>query len=174
METGRPAAGGAPARGGMSQPIRVLLVDNEPDFLETISFWLRAQGYLVNQAPDGESAVRLAADWKPDVIFLDVLMPGMDGIETLRRIRAIDKQLPVILVTASALTDENKYAGARALGISGLFPKGSSHERLSQILQVALRRLRRPAAGNPPPAGPLARLREALEKLRKPPPPPPG
>ena len=150
----------------MSPAIRVLLVDNEPDFLETISFWLTSQGYQVNQAPDGESAVRIVADWKPGVIFLDVLMPGMDGIETLRRIRAIDKQVPVILVTASALTDENKYAGARALGISGLFPKGSSHEQLSQILQVALRRLRRPSAeaGLAPTGGPFGWLRSLFKK----------
>ena len=148
------------------QLIRVLLVDNEPDFLETISFWLTTKGYHVSQAPDGETAVRLVAEWKPDVIFLDVLMPEMDGIETLRRIRAIDKRLPVILVTASTLTDENKYAGARALGISGLFPKGSSHEQLSQILQVALRRLRRPADPSSGGAGGLfGKLRQQLQRL---------
>ena len=142
----------------MSPTIRVLLVDNEPDFLETISFWLRDQGYQVMSADDGEHAVKLVTEWKPDVIFLDVLMPGMDGIETLRRIRAIRKTLPVILVTASVMTDERRYAAARALGIAGLFPKGSSHKQLSQTLQVALRHLRRPGGSDGGPFGWLRKL----------------
>lgn len=156
----------------MPAPIRVLLVDNEPDFLEPISFWLRNQGYQVMSADDGEAAVGLVTSWKPDVIFLDVLMPGMDGIETLRRIRALHKTLPVILVTASNLTDENRYAGARALGIAGLFPKGSSHEQLSSILHTALRRIRRPEAGTPAGVpGPYQRFQHALRNFfnRQPP-----
>jgi two-component system response regulator MprA len=160
----------------MSQTVRVLLVDDEPDFLEAISFWLGSKGYQVNKASTGEAALQLLKEQRHDVVFLDVMMPGMDGIETLRRIRALDKDLPVILVTASSMTDENKYAGAKALGIAGLFPKGSSLTQLSEILQVCLRHIKRhdmaPASAAPSTEGPLAKFRAALSKILKRPPAP--
>ena len=128
----------------MGQPIRVLLVDDERDFLETISFWLSAKGYQVSIAIGGEQALEHLKRERPDIVCLDVNMPGIDGIETLRRIRTVHKQLPVILVTAS-YQDQNKFAGAQALGISGLFPKGGSLSELSQALEVALRTHAKPS-----------------------------
>ena len=154
----------------MAEPIRVLLVDDEPDFQETIAFWLTAKGYQVSKARSGQDALAILKENHQDVVFLDVNMPVMDGIETLRRIRAINKSLPVILVTASNLTDENQYAGAKALGISGLFPKGSDLTQLTEVLQVALRRLRRadPAASvAPAPQNPPASANPSSGILRK-------
>jgi len=130
----------------MAEPIRVLLVDDEPDFHETISFWLKSKGHQVVTAMSGAQALQRVRSQAADIVFLDVMMPKMDGIETLRQIRAFNKAIPVILVTASHLTDENQYAGARALGISGLFPKGSGLPVLSQVMEVAIRRLK-PSAG---------------------------
>ena len=146
----------------MTDTLRVLIVDNEPDFLETLSYWLRSKGYEVTQAIDGETAVRLVKEGQQDVVFLDILMPKTDGIETLRRIRTFDKKIPVILVTAS-IENENRFAGARALGISGVFPKQGSLEQLGQVLNVALRMLdksRRAALvpGRQAPAGFLQRI----------------
>lgn len=130
----------------MGEPIRVLLVDDEVDFLEAVSFWLTSQGYRVTTAESGERALTILKEERHDVVFLDVLMPKMDGIETLRRIRMFNKSLPVILVTTSTLEDEDKYVGAKALGIAGLFPKGTSLVQLGEILEVALRRIRAPRA----------------------------
>ena len=146
----------------MAEALRVLIVDNEPDFLETLSYWLRSKGYEITQAQDGDTAVKLVREGKQDVVFLDIVMPKIDGIETLRRIRTFNKRIPVILVTAS-IENENRFAGAKALGISGIFPKQGSLEQLGQVLDVALRMLKKsqssaPAASPPPRGNVLQRL----------------
>ena len=155
----------------MAASIQVLLVDDEPDFLEPLSFWLISKDYDVKTAVSGADALRMITELKPDVVFLDVKMPEMDGIETLRRIRASNKTLPVILMTA-AVDDEEKFSGARALGISGFFPKGSGLEQFAQALKVALRMLpqTQPATSSPeddptPRNTLLAFFRKVLRKL---------
>ena len=146
----------------MTEALRVLVVDNEPDFLETLSYWLRSKGYEITQAGDGDTAVKLVREGKQDVVFLDIVMPKIDGIETLRRIRTFNKRIPVILVTAS-IENENRFAGAKALGISGVFPKQGGLEQLGQVLGVALRMLKKSqqsgaAVSQPPHGGFLQRL----------------
>ena len=135
----------------MGNPIRVLVVDDEPDFLESVSFWLTSKGYQVEKASDGNTAVSLIQSNPPHVVFLDCMMPNIDGFETLRRIRAINKTLPVIMVTAG-VRDENKFAGAKALGLSGFFPKGGGLDQLAGILQVALRILPKTPPESPAPS----------------------
>ena len=144
----------------MADGAHVLLVDDEPDFQEALGFWFTSKGYRVSTASSGQEALDLIRATPPDIVFLDVNMPGLDGFETLRRLRTFDKALPVILVTA-AVQEDNRFAGAKALGIAGLFPKGSSLNDLTQVLNVALRRLRPQtpstvpapaAASSPPPA----------------------
>ena len=164
----------------MAEPVRVLLVDDEADFLESVGFWLTSKGYHITKAKNGAAALDILKEGRHNVVFLDVMMPVLDGIETLRRLRAFNKTIPVILVTASNLTDENRYAGARALGISGLFPKGSSLTQLTQVLEVALRALKKSAptadraaaSESPAPrqgllAGAFAALRKALRPARR-------
>ena len=135
----------------MGEPIRVLLIDDEPDFLESTSFWLTSKGYQVEQTSDGETGVSMIQSNPPHVVFLDCMMPHIDGFETLRRIRAINKTLPVIMVTAG-VGDENKFAGARALGMSGFFPKGGGLDQLASVLQVALRILPKTLPESPAPS----------------------
>lgn len=118
--------------------IEVLLVDDKPDFTEPVAFWLESKGYSVVVAHDGKSAVRAIRKDRPDIVFLDLIMPVMDGIETLRHIRRFDSRLPVIVVTV-AYTDREKFAEARNLGISGFFPKKGSFKRLGKIIEVTLR-----------------------------------
>ena len=131
----------------MDQKPRILLVDDEPDFIETISFWLTAKGYPVTKAESGFTALEILQQKQHDVVFLDVNMPKMDGVETLRHIRKFNATLPVIMVTA-AFQDDVKFTEAKALGISGFFPKGTSLTQLGNVLEVALRTLRPP---NPSP-----------------------
>ena len=160
----------------MSEQVRVLLVDDEQDFVESVGFWLTSKGYHITKADSGETALAILKDGHHDVVFLDVMMPGLDGIETLRRLRAFNKTIPVVLVTASNLSDENRYAGAKALGISGVFPKGSSLTQLTQALEVALRTLkkRRPAAEEASKApAPRRGFWAALQSLFRPRPPAP-
>lgn len=122
----------------MEEKIKILLVDDEPDFLVPIAFWLNSKGYEVAVASSGEKALdMLKKDKKPSVVFLDINMPGMDGLETLKRIRKMDKNLSVIMVTAYA--DEEKFSQAKKLNTSGFFPKGGSLEELQKTIEVTLR-----------------------------------
>ena len=153
----------------MANPIRVLLIDDEVDFLESVSYWLTSKGYDVTKAVGGEPGLQIVKEGRHDVVFLDVMMPGIDGIETLRRIRTFNKTLPVILVTA-ATTEDSKFAGAKALGISGLFPKGGSLTQLVEVLQVAIRILPKThaqsaASSDAPRAHPLQKLLASVRAL---------
>ena len=151
----------------MADPVRVLLIDDEADFLTSVSYWLTSKGYEVSQASSGEQGLAVLKERRHDLVFLDVLMPGIDGIETLRRIRALDRTLPVILVTTSDLADDNTYAGAKALGVSGVFAKGTSLTELGEVLQVALRKPRKSDPSSR--GGVLASLRKALDRFTSPP-----
>ncbi|MFH1622516.1 MAG: response regulator [Candidatus Omnitrophota bacterium] len=122
----------------MEDKIKILLVDDEPDFLVPIAFWLNSKGYEVSVASSGEKAINMIKkEKKPAIVFLDINMPGMDGLETLKQIRQLDKELSVIMVTAYA--DEERFSQAKKLNTSGFFPKGGSLEELQKTIEVTLR-----------------------------------
>jgi DNA-binding response OmpR family regulator len=85
--------------------LRVLLVDDEEDIVEVIQDRLEAYGFTVTTARTGLEALKKLSVEKFDGIFLDVKMPGMGGIEALEEIRKTDKQIPVIIITASSTRD---------------------------------------------------------------------
>ena len=118
------------------QKINVLMVDDEPDFTAPIAFWLRTQGYQVTTAISGEEGLRMIREAAPHVVFLDINMPGLNGLDTLREIRRTHPQLPVIMVTA-AYQDEQNFAAAHKLGMSGFFPKHGSLPELLKIITFA-------------------------------------
>ncbi|MFA5038559.1 MAG: response regulator [Candidatus Omnitrophota bacterium] len=120
------------------QSLYILLVDDEKDFIEPVAYWLRAKGYEISTAVDGRKALDEIERRKPDIIFMDINMPEMDGLEALRIIREKDKDLPVILLTA-AFGDEAKIARARDLGVSGFFAKNYTFDQLVQVMQVTLK-----------------------------------
>ena len=122
----------------MSKEIHVLLVDDEPDFIEPLSFWLKTKGYRVSTVSSGEEAVRLVKDDPPQIVFLDIHMHGMDGLEALRQIRTFNPELPVIMVTATGSVEEN-FRKAKKLGVSGFFPKHTSLDELGSIIESSLR-----------------------------------
>ena len=72
------------------QKHKILLVDDEPDVLEFLGYNLRKEGYQVYSCPSGDEAVIKAGEILPHLIILDVMMPGMDGIETCAQIRQLD------------------------------------------------------------------------------------
>src|SRR3990167_11019159 len=118
--------------------LKVLLVDDEIDFIQTMRFWLISKGYAVVTATDGESAIKIIKDGPPDIIFLDLNMPVMDGLQTLKRIREFNKDLPVIIISAY-IEDKQKMKEINACGISGVFYKGKDFDEGLAILEVALR-----------------------------------
>jgi DNA-binding response OmpR family regulator len=79
---------------------RVLVVDDEPQSVELLCEFLRGKNYDVSTATNGQEAVRLVREERPHLVLLDVRMPGMDGLEVLRQIREIDREVGVIMVTA--------------------------------------------------------------------------
>src|SRR4051812_22994908 len=82
-------------------PVRVLVVDDQPIFLHTASSLIDATpGFeQVGEAASGREAIELAADLRPDLVLVDVRMPGMDGVETARRLRAAHPEAMVVLIS---------------------------------------------------------------------------
>ena len=78
---------------------RVLVVDDEPQILRGLRTNLRARGYDVDTAPDGEQALELAASSRPDVVILDLGLPGIDGVDVIRGLRAWSR-MPIIVLSA--------------------------------------------------------------------------
>ena len=83
----------------MTNPIRVFLIDDERIFVESLTKVLKKRGMEVQAAFDGPSALKQLSVEEPDVVVLDLRMPGMDGLAVLKEIRAMDSQTPVILLT---------------------------------------------------------------------------
>ena len=79
---------------------RILVVDDEPSSRQGLEKLLLRNGFRVQSEADGEAALRAAAEFAPDVVVTDLRMPGMDGIELLKQLRAQDHDVPVIVATA--------------------------------------------------------------------------
>ena len=93
---------------------RVLVVDDDPAAVELLQEFLTAKGYQVITAGDGAEGLRRAKEERPHLILLDIQMPKMDGLEVLRHLRAIDKEVGVIMITG--VNDEETARQAMALG----------------------------------------------------------
>ncbi len=116
---------------------RILVVDDEQDFLFTMEYWLKSKGYEVKTATDGIKALDLVKTFNPHLILLDINMPGIDGVETLKRIRAFNKDVPVIIITA--FVGEERVAEVSSYQISGLFYKDKDFKEGLQLLESVLK-----------------------------------
>ena len=121
----------------MEEKINVLLVDDDSDYRELMSFWLKAKGYGVLDASSGEQAIQIVKEQNPHIIFLDIIMPNTDGIETLRRIREFNQELPVIMVTA--YSDEEYILETQKLNIAGFFAKDDDFSELRTKIESTLK-----------------------------------
>ncbi len=88
----------------MTLPTRVLLVDDEVEFATTLAERLELRGLAVRVAYDGETALHLVRENPPQVVLLDVLMPGMKGLDVLTRLHETHPHLPIILLTGQGTT----------------------------------------------------------------------
>ncbi len=120
----------------LEKKTKALLVDDETDFRQLMSFWMQSKGYAVVEASNGEDAVRLVKEEKPDIIFLDLNMPVMDGTEALMKIREFNKDVPVIVI--SAYVEDKRAKEAMKAGISGVFYKGKDFQEGLALLEAAL------------------------------------
>jgi two-component system OmpR family response regulator len=124
---------------------QVLVVDDEPNIRELVQVALRFHGCTVTTAAGGAEALRQAEALRPDLIVLDVVMPGMDGFEVCRRLRAAGNEVPVIFLTARD-TSSDTVTGL-TLGGDDYVTKPFSVEALVARVRAVLRRASRPAAG---------------------------
>ncbi|MGW0825086.1 response regulator transcription factor [Streptomyces sp. NPDC002845] len=137
-----PGAGPEPAVPGA----RVLVVDDDPTVAEIVSGYLDRAGYAVDRAADGSAALdRAAAHW-PDLVVLDLMLPGMDGLEVCRRLRARGP-VPVIMLTARG--DEDDRILGLEVGADDYVTKPFSPRELVLRVESVLRRTR-PGAGPQP------------------------
>lgn len=111
---------------------RILVVEDNPKNLKLVRDVLQFSGYDVIVATCGEDGVRLAAQRQPDLILMDLQLPGIDGTEALRQIRETDacRAVPVVAVTASAMNEDR--ARAYAAGFDGYVDKPISVRGLQQ------------------------------------------
>ena len=89
---------------------RILVVEDNPKNLKLVRDVLTYAGYEVIEATSGEDGVRLAAETGPDLILMDLQLPGIDGAEALMQIREIERQVPVVAVTAFAMNNDRTRA----------------------------------------------------------------
>jgi DNA-binding response OmpR family regulator len=125
----------------MSRRPLVLIADDDPDILMLISLTLERDGYEVVSAKDGLSAYEAARERVPHLVVLDLMMPGIDGCEVTRRLRAEEttKDVPIVIVTA--LTDESQAALALAAGADVYLRKPfSPKELLARTASLLLER----------------------------------
>jgi two-component system, OmpR family, KDP operon response regulator KdpE len=125
------------------QVIRILLVDDEPAIRRALRPPLIELGFQVAEASRGEEALQVLRSSAHDVVLLDVNMPGIGGIETLRRIRALAPRLPVLMLTVR--DEEEDKVEALELGADDYITKPFSTRELIARIRAAVRRLRAPA-----------------------------
>ena len=116
---------------------RVLVVDDERMVTEVVEQYLLREGYEVSMAADGIEAVRLAQEWAPDLVVLDLMLPGMDGFEVCRQLRR-DSQVPIIMLTARG--EESDRVVGLELGADDYIVKPFSPRELVARVKSILRR----------------------------------
>jgi DNA-binding response OmpR family regulator len=116
----------------------IFVVDDDPDVRELVEYKLLQQGHDVQSAADGQEALRLVRGVKPALLLLDVMMPGLSGLDVLKELRADEatKSLPIIMLTAKAETDDVERG--LALGASDYMIKPFSPRELMHRIQAHL------------------------------------
>jgi DNA-binding response OmpR family regulator len=118
-------------------PSRILITDDEEEICNTLAEYLEDKGYEVFQATNGQDALRLLKEVRPHLMLLDIRMPEQDGIEILRRIRQIDNQIGVIMITA--FHDVNIAQEALKLGACDFVTKPVDLNYLDKSVKVKVK-----------------------------------
>jgi len=121
----------------MAKP-KILVIDDEQSILNLVTAYLKPEGYEVYTASDGQSGLHAARAYKPDLVVLDIMLPGLDGIEMLTRLRR-ESDVYVILLTAK--TDETDKIVGLSVGADDYVTKPFSPRELVARIKAALRRL---------------------------------
>ena len=114
----------------------LLLVDDDVEFLDPLGEYLRSQGYQVTAVDSGSTALQALKAVQPDLVLLDLWMPEMDGLTTLKGLLAVDPKLPVVMVTGN--DDQTMTAFALTAGACDYVPKPVNFAYLDSVLNVQL------------------------------------
>ena len=117
---------------------KILVIDDEPSIVNLVTAYLKPEGYEVYTAMDGQSGLKAARAFKPDLLILDLMLPGMDGLELLSRLRR-ESQVYVILLTAK--TEETDKIVGLSVGADDYMTKPFSPRELTARVKAALRRI---------------------------------
>ncbi len=120
--------------------IKILLVDDEPDILDFVSYNLKAEGYKVSTAASGKAGVSKAKEFKPDLILLDVMMPEMDGIEACDQIRKLPGLENTVIAFLTARGEDYSQVAGFEAGADDYITKPVKPKVLTSRLKALLRR----------------------------------
>jgi len=118
---------------------KILIIDDEPNIVNLITAYLKPEGYEVYTAEDGLSGLKAARAFKPDLIVLDVMLPGIDGIELLTRLR---RESDVYVIMLTARTEETDRVVGLSIGADDYVIKPFSPRELVARIKAALRRIK--------------------------------
>ena len=121
---------------------KILVIDDEPSIINLVSAYLKPEGYEVYTAADGNAGLKAARAFKPDLILLDLMLPGMDGIELLSRLR---RESDVYVIMLTARTEETDKIVGLSVGADDYVTKPFSPRELVARVKAALRRIQSPA-----------------------------
>ena len=127
-----------------SAPLRVLVVDDYPDTRRSLRLLLRSWGYEAHEATDGADALRVAEEFRPDVVLLDLALPGADGYEVARALR--EQQVPArpTLVALTGHTGSTDVEAALEAGFDHFFAKPCDPGQIHFLLRACRQRLSTP------------------------------
>ena len=121
----------------------VLIVEDDPHTVEVVQLYLRRDGHIVLSASDGLQGLRLARETRPDLVVLDLMLPGMDGLEVCRTLRE-ESEVPIVMLTARV--EEEDHLAGLDLGADDYVTKPFSPRELAARIRAVLRRTARDAA----------------------------
>ncbi len=122
---------------------KILVIDDEPSILNLVKAYLKPEGYEVYTASDGPAGLKAARVYKPDLVILDLMLPGMDGLELLTHLR---KESNVYVILLTAKTEETDKVVGLSVGADDYVTKPFSPRELTARVKSALRRLQSGAA----------------------------
>ena len=124
---------------------KILVIDDEPSIINLVSAYLKPEGYEVYTAADGNAGLKAARAFKPDLIILDLMLPGIDGIELLTRLR---RESDVYVIMLTARTDETDKVIGLSVGADDYVTKPFSPRELTARVKAALRRIKTGSASS--------------------------
>ena len=132
----------------VDQP-KILVVEDEPSQREVLAYNLKAEGFLVISADNGEDALFLVEEEEPDLILLDWMMPNLSGIEVCRRLKSYNKTRAIPIIMVSARSEEVDKVRGLEIGADDYLVKPYSVIDLLARLRTQLRRTREASIGEP-------------------------